>query len=59
MAKSDPKYPIFDPEKDGNYFVWVLQTSARMRKENINGQGGSFNPLRIDPLTGVIGKQIK
>jgi len=52
MVKKPEKLPTFDPEHDGNYFHWIVQMSAMIRRNNINGQGGNNKPVRIDTLTG-------
>jgi hypothetical protein len=38
MAKKPPKFPTFNPDLDGSPFHWIIQTSARIREENTNGQ---------------------
>jgi len=38
MARKPAKYPVYNPDVDGSPFVWIIQTSARIREENINGQ---------------------
>lgn len=30
-----PKYPTYDPGKDGNVYAWLLETSQRLRAERV------------------------
>lgn len=48
------KMPEFDADKDGNPFYWIIQTSARMRKQHINGQGMHRPQYKPDPLSGRV-----
>jgi len=52
VIRSKGKYPVYDREKGGNPFDWIIQTSARIRAEHINGQGRVVDIPKIDPLTG-------
>jgi hypothetical protein len=54
MANKKPKLPTYDPDKDGNPFYWIVQTSARCRRENINGQAMKQIRPNLDPLTGRV-----
>lgn len=33
------KYPVYNPDTDGNYFEWILHTAALIRNQNKSGQG--------------------
>jgi hypothetical protein len=52
MTKKPIKLPVYDPDKDGNPFEWIVQMSARCRRGDINGQGAKSVRLRLDHRTG-------
>ncbi|MHB0973977.1 MAG: hypothetical protein ACYC0P_07020 [Thiobacillus sp.] len=43
-----PKFPVYDPEKDGNRFEWVLKQAAIQRERQAEERR---NRPRYDPLT--------
>lgn len=44
-----PKFPVYDPEKDGNRFDWILKQAAIQHERQAEGRR---NRPRYDPLTG-------
>lgn len=47
-----PKYPVYDPAKDGNVFDWLVKTAREMREGNEPTQPPEYDYLRRAPKCG-------
>jgi hypothetical protein len=48
--RKPPKFPVYDPARDGNPFQWILAQSAALHEQQ---RAAAMQPRpRIDPLTG-------
>ena len=48
--RKPPKFPVYDPTKDGNRFEWIVKQSAILHERQ---RAEAMKPKpRIDPLTG-------
>ena len=44
-----PKFPVYDPAKDGNRFEWIIRQAAVLHDQQAKER---MNRPRYDPLTG-------
>ena len=44
-----PKFPVYDPAKDGNRFEWIIKQAAVLHEQQAKER---MNRPRYDPLTG-------
>lgn len=47
--KKSPKFPVYDPAKDGNKFEWIVRQAAVLHEQQAKER---MNRPRYDPLTG-------
>lgn len=47
--KKPPKFPVYDPAKDGNKFEWIVRQAAVLHEQQAKER---MNRPRYDPLTG-------
>ena len=47
--KKPPKFPVYDPAKDGNRFEWIIKQAAVLHEQQAKER---MNRPRYDPLTG-------
>ena len=47
--KKSPKFPVYDPTKDGNKFEWVVRQAAVLHEQQAKER---MSRPRYDPLTG-------
>lgn len=48
-SNKPPKYPVYDPARDGNPFAWILRAAGDLR---VQQEHDLRNRPRYDTLTG-------
>lgn len=47
--KNPPKFPVYDPPRDGNPFEWIVKQAAALHEQQARGR---LNRPKFDYLTG-------